>query len=141
MLLRNQDLHREILQIGVVRNSRERFRGLDNEDNSCDGFFFGHDGRLFGLGAESGAIFIILNGQLVKYDATLETQLAERPHHNISTVYQSARRLCVVTYKPVKASGWIPNEDDECLDGFLWMHNILRSAARRIVIVSNQSND
>ncbi len=141
MLLRNQDHYRDLLDIDVVRDIRQRLRIGENEKMSCHGVFFEHDDGLFGLGAESGAIFVIVNGKLLKYDDNVETQLEDSPGDNTFSVLQDSRPLITITYRPIKASGWIPNEDDECLDGFLWMHNVLRDEERRDLLIRNQHND
>jgi len=137
MLLRNQDRYLELLHVDVVRDVRER-REVHDKNISCDGFFFEHEGSLFALGAESGAIYLILNGTLLKHDdSTIETQLEEAADCNTFAATQHSRTLCSVTYKPIKASGWIANEDDECLDGFLWMHNVLHNPERRSLMITN----
>ena len=141
MLLRNQEIYLDALQIDVARDVRERQRLNSDNNASCDGCFFEHNGSLFVLGAESGAMYVILNGQLRKYDDTLETQLVASPECNTFTATQDSRELCRVEYTPQRASRCVPNEDDECIDGFLWMHNVLRSPERRSILIANEGND
>ena len=141
MLLRNQDRYLDILHVNVARDSRERREAVD-KNIPCDGFFFEHENNLFALGAEAGEIYVILNGKLLKHDDnTLQTQLQESPDCNTFTATHRSRTLCRVTYTPIKASGWTPNEDDECLDGFLWMHNVLQNPDRRTLMIANAEKD
>ena len=141
MLLRNQNRYLDLLHVNVARDVRERREAVD-KNIACDGFFFEHDEILFALGAEAGEIYIILNGKLLKHDAsTLQTQLDESRDSNTFTATQHSETLCRVTYTPIKASGWIPNEDDECLDGFLWMHNVLHNPERRSLMIANADKD
>ncbi len=141
MLLRNQDRYLDLLHVDVARDVRERREAVD-KNIACNGFFFEHDDNLFALGAEAGEIYVILNGKLMKHDAnTLHTQLDESPDSNTFTVTQHSETLCRVTYTPTKASGWTPNEDDECLDGFLWMHNVLLNPERRSIMITNATKD
>lgn len=137
MLLRNQDRYLDLLHVDVASDVRER-REAVGKSTACDGFFFEHNGCLFALGAEAGELYVILNGELLNYDAsTLQTRLDISPDANTFSATQRSETLCRVTYTPVMASGWVPMEDDECTDGFLWMHNVLRDPVRRSIIVMN----
>ena len=135
MLLRNLDCFRDLLDVDVVRDTRDRRESNGNEDVT-GGFFFEHENSLFALGVESSDIYVILNGTLLKVDSTLQTHLTESLDGNTFMATHRFGTLCCVYYKPVKASGLIPNEDDECLDGFLWMHKVLRSPERLSQLLS-----
>jgi len=141
MLLRNQDRYFDMLQVDVAIDTRERGEAAE-PGIACDGFFFEHDDKLFALGAEAGEIYVILDGNLIKFDArTFRTQLDESADCSTFTATQHFRTLCRVTYKSIKASGWIPNEDDECLDGFLWIHNVLQNPERLSLMIANTQRD
>jgi hypothetical protein len=137
MLLRNKNVYLEKLQIDVVRDVRRRFRMTRDNDTNCDGFFFEHDERLFGLGSDSGAVHLLIDGQLLKLAPSIETQLVECPDVNTFIVTQNGCQLCRVEYEPKRGCGlWVPNEDDECVDGFLWMRNVLRSPERIAIMLA-----
>jgi len=141
MLLRNQDRFLDMLHVDVVRDTRER-REVTDTSVACSGFFFEHDDSLFALGAEDGVIYVILNGTLLRHDDnTLQTQLNKSPDSNTFTAIHRSRTLFSVTYRPIKASSWTPNEDDECLDGFLWIHNVLQNPERCSQMIANAERD
>ncbi len=137
MMLRNQNRYLDLLHVDVVRHTRERREATD-KSITCDGFFFEHGNRFYALGSEGGSMYVILNGKLLLYDARLQTHLVESPECNTFTASHRSRTVCRVTYSPVRASGWIPNEDDECLDGFLWLHNVLQDPERRSLMIRNK---
>ncbi len=141
MLLRNHDHYLDMLYVDVASDARERRAALD-KSIADDGFFFEHNDDLFALGSESGTLYVILNGKLIKDDDnSLQTQLTESPDLNTFTATHHADTLCRVSYTPIKASGWTPNEDDECLNGFLLMHNILQSSERRSLLTTITEQD
>lgn len=131
MLLRNQDLYDEFLEVDIVGGVRRRFRIRDDEEEPTNGMFFEHDGSLFGLGTNQGSLFVLLEGRLLRYDAGIETQLEESGETRAFAAYHNSELLYSATYTAIKASGWIPNEDDECLDGLLWIHNVLANPDRQ----------
>lgn len=139
MLLRNQDQYRDLLQIDVTTDVRQRIRLGKGDQCATDGSFFEQFATLFGLGVESGELYVILSGRLFLWGATLTTQLQQSPDQNTFTAIRDSQKLCTVRYTPIKASGWIPNEDDECLDGFLWIHNVLCSPERRAILIANDN--
>jgi hypothetical protein len=140
MLLRNIDRYLDGWHIDVLRDVRERHK-LSNDD-CCDGSFFEHNGSLFGLGTDSGELYVIAGGRLLKFnDQKLRTELRVSLDGNVFTLIADSLPILEVSYKPMKASGWIPNEDDECLDGFLWMHNVLQNPERRATIIANHRNE
>ena len=141
MLLRNQDTYLDLLQIDVARDVWERRQMTSDSKSACKGCFFEHGGSFFGLGVDFGRMYVILNGQLLRYDDTLETKRLESVDFTTFSVTQDSVDLCRVEYTPWNASGWIPNEDDECVDGFLWLHNVLRNPERRSIMFASEASE
>jgi hypothetical protein len=100
--------------------------------------FFECNNSLFGLGAENGSLYIMISEQIIRYETSLFTLLNETGETRNFQAFIGKNLLYQTTYKFIPASGWIPNEDDECLDGFLWIHNVIRSPERRDLFLNQR---
>ena len=140
MLLQNQNQCRDLLRIDITSNLRQRGRLDDGANVTPAGMFFEHENELFGLGASDSKLYLILNDQLWLSDDSIETALSKIGDRNNFDVLQNSRNIYTIEYTPITSSGFIPNEDDECLDGFLWIHNILSSPERRALLTGKSTN-
>jgi hypothetical protein len=136
MLLRNLERHREMLD---VRNAGQwHRRGLEPKDQTqSNGFFFDHGGATFGLGVSGGEILVLLRDQLVPYGSGLETQIRDEGESRIFVAAYNAAPLVRVTYRPpVPFSTPYYSMEDEDVDGFLWIHNVLSNYERRAIFLN-----
>ena len=139
MLLRNTERYREVLEVGIGRQPHRRILTERELDIATNGFFFDHSDTVFGIGVSQGALFILLQGRLVPYGPEFTTQLDENGESRVFTASRDTLTLVCETYSPRRPFWNFLAMEDEDVDGFLWMHNVLSSAERRAILVENNS--
>jgi hypothetical protein len=108
-------------------------------DIATNGAFFDHRESVFGIGVSQGALFILLEGRLVAYGPRFATQLEDHGERRVFTARQDTATLVSVTYSPRHPSWNFFAEEDEDVDRFLWMHNVLSNDERRAILIENNS--
>lgn len=139
MLLRNAERYREVLEVNIDQESRRRDLTEREIDTPTNGFFFDHNATTFGLGASQGTIYVLLQNRLVPYGPGFTTQMQEDGERRVFTANREAETLFRVTYSPMKPFWNFFAMEDEDVDGFLWIHNVLSSAERRTILVENNN--
>jgi len=139
MLLRNKERYREVLEVDTDRESARRVLTECEVDIPTNGFFFDHDAKTFGLGVSRGTIFVLVQDRLVPYGPGFTTQIQEDGERRVFTADREAETLVRVTYSPMKPFWNFFAMEDEDVDGFLWIHNVLSSAERRTILVENNN--
>jgi hypothetical protein len=140
MLLRNDDHYREVLEVDVDREPCRRVLTEREVDTPTSGFFFDHEATTFGLVVCRGAIFVLLQNVLIPYEPDLTTQIEEIGERRVFSVSHESETLVRVEYLPMKPFwNFFPIEDED-VDGFLWIHNVLSNSERRVILVDSNSN-
>ncbi len=138
MLLRNNERFLEVLEVGELRR---RVLTDSERDIPTQGFFFDHEGTTYGLGVSPrGAILVLLGNRIAVYGPGFATQIQEDGECRVFTASQDGVMLVKVTYSPNKPFWNFYPVDDEDVDGFLWVHNVLSSAERRAIFVKHNGD-
>ncbi len=140
MLLRNVERYLEVLQVGVDQKSCRRILFDDERGMATHRFFFDHDSATFGLGVSRGAVCLLLASRVVPYGPGISTRIQQDGESRIFTASQDGVTLANVTYLPGKPFRNLFPMDDEDVDGFLWIHNVLSSAERRAVFIKHNTD-
>lgn len=137
MLLRNHERYQEVLD--VSNGGQWHRRVLEPKDPTpSNGFFFDHGGETFGLGVAGGEILVLLCGQLVPYGSAFQTQIRDEGERRIFIATCNAVPLVHVAYRPhLPFSTPFHTAENEDVDGFLWIHNVLSSDERRAIFVAH----
>jgi hypothetical protein len=139
MLLRNTERYREVLEVGIGRESHPRVLTEREIDTPTNGFFFDHNATAFGIGICRGAIFVLLEDRLVPYGPEYETQVQETGDRRVFTASRDGMALVRVAYSPGKPFWNVFAMEDEDVDGFLLIHNVLSSVERRAILVKSNN--
>jgi hypothetical protein len=139
MLLRNKERYAEVLEVGIDRESRRRVLTRCEVDIPTSGFFFDLYATTFGLAVSQGALFVLLQNRLVPFGPGFKTQMEVNGEYRVFTASRDAEVLVRVKYLPAKPFwNFFPMEDED-VDGFLWIHNVLSSAERQRIMIDNNS--
>lgn len=136
MFLRNYERYLEVLDLDLDGRSQRRVL-LPGDDIKTNGFFFDHDGKMFGLGVSHDVTLVLLHNQLVRYHAGFQTQINADGEHRVFTATCDGEQLISVSYLPAKPFWNFFFMEDEDVDGFLLIHNVLSSAERRAILVKH----
>src|SRR5262245_21214040 len=134
MLLRNTERYCEVLEVGIDRKLYRRVLTERELDITTNGFFFDHSDTVFGIGVSQGALFILLQGRVLPYGPEFTTQLEDKGESRVFTARRDTFTLVCETYSPRQPFWNFFAMEDEDVDGFLWMHNVLSSAERRAIL-------
>jgi hypothetical protein len=135
MVLRNLELYRDLIRVGAGEFSIERVAEADTGELRSNGTFWDIDGYLFGLGVQGGVIVLLLGDQLVEATFAVTVQVVDVGSRRIFSAFEEGRRLCTVEYEPKKPHWNFFAMNDEDVDGFVWMNNVLASPERKIIFI------
>lgn len=93
------------------------------------------------MGVDAETVILVVDDQLLAHGPTLAVKLDHSQGRNVFAVTQASQIVCQIEYEPIRASGWIPNEDDECVDGFLWIANVFNDPKRIEIMIANSRKD
>ena len=141
MLLRNQELYQELLLVDVAKNERVRRFQNPSDTTKTNGIFFEHENCLYGLGASNSKLFLIAGDKLIAHDQSWSAQLVESNNENKFSIHHGNTLVLEILYRPIYSSGYIANEDDECLDGFRWIHAVLTTPERQAKLIQMSKRD
>jgi len=110
------------------------------KDIPTNGFFFDHDAATFGLGVSQGTIFVLLRDRLLTYRPELQTQNQVSEEGRIFTVNDNGVTIVQIAYMPAKPFWNFFYMEDEDVDGFLWIHNVLSSSERRAILIEHNNS-
>lgn len=136
MLLRNFERYLEVLEF-AKDSTRRRFVLDKRDDRLTQGFFIDHDGALFGLGVSRGAIVVLLQNALITYGPEITTTIQECGEARIFTACQHGTSIASVAYTPRVPQWFLMEDEDEDVDCFVWIHNVLSSAERMAILIEN----
>ena len=128
MLLRNQDAAHELLKYDSPETTTPRY--VKPETNTTtNGYYFEHNGAIFGLGVMGNIVYVVLEGRLLLHQGITTTINQHKEMREF--VLRKDSTLWSITYKPTRlVSTQFYTADDEDGDGFLLLHNVLTDAGR-----------
>lgn len=133
MILRNKDRFRDLIAVGDSGRSIERLSDEGAQERKANGFFFEKEGRIWGLGVDHGVVWILLDGELRAAHHELLVSVKDADGLRTFSAFDGQNLLSSVTYSP-EAPYWnFFAMDDEDVDGFTWMRNVLSSPERMAV--------
>lgn len=135
MILRNLEKHREIIRVDTSSGESSLISEAEADGINPVGGFFMHEGLSFGLSAEDGCIWLIISGRPLKYENGMATTLANLGRKNEFKLYNNERLVFSINYKPKKPSWNFFTVEDEDVDHFCWMHNVLSRPERKAVLL------
>ena len=136
MILRNKDRFRDLIAVGDSVGSIERLPDDGAQERKANGFFFEKDGRIFGLGVNQGVVWLFLDGELRAAHHELLVSVEDADGLRTFSVFDGQNLISSVTYSP-EAPYWnLFAMDDEDVDGFTWMRNVLSSPERMAVFTA-----
>jgi hypothetical protein len=135
MLLRNTERFLEMLEVSGEHGLRRRFLLSPAETAKTNGFFFEHNKSVFGLGAAHGMHWLVVQGAIVECGDGLTTELREGTGRRAFRAHMNSRPFVEVSYEPMKPFANFFAMEDEDVDGFLLIHNILSNTERRAIFL------
>lgn len=139
MILRNRERFRDLITVGEGGSSIERLPGDGLQDRKANGFFFENDGRIFGLGVDHGRVWLLLDGRVRSAQPGIRVTVADAEGLRTFSAFDGNNLISSVTYRP-EAPYWnFFAMEDEDVDGFTWMRNVLSSSERMAVFTTANS--
>lgn len=136
MILRNRDRFWDLIAVGDNGGSTERLPDEGVQERKANGFFFEKEGRTFGLGVDRGVVWLFLDGELRAAHNRLLVSVEDAKGLRTFTAFDGPDLIFSVTYSP-EGSYWnLFAMDDEDVDGFTWMRNVLSSPERMAVFTA-----
>lgn len=135
MLIRNMNQFRDVIEVSVNHTPMKRFTIPEGEDVKTVGSFFEYGESLFGLSASDGSIWLMIRGKVLKHTENLTTEFSENGSQRRLQVREKGVSILDVLYTPEKPYWNFFAMEDEDVDGFLWMYNVLSRPERKAVLL------
>ncbi len=139
MILRNKDRFRDLIAVGESGSLLERLRDEGPQERKANGFFFEMDGRVFGLGVDRRQVWLLLDGELRAAQPGVRVGVADAEGLRTFSAFDGNDLISSVTYPPETAYWNLFAMDEEDVDGFTWMRNVLSSPERMAVFTAANS--
>ena len=138
MILRNRKKYVELLDFDLETGERHSFIKNGSEIKDASGSFCIVNQQLFGLGVQSGKIFLILDGKAIEATADINTKIENRTRSRLFSVSNEQGSILEIEYRP-EAPVFYPTytEEDEDVDILLWIHNVLGDPERMQIMRGN----
>lgn len=141
MLLRNLDNYEELIDVNSQCGSITYISDPAVEEKIIKGSFFIHDNFLFGLYAENGLGWLIICGKLFQCDSRITTQNVAIDNQRLFQVIEDDSVIFEVKYTPKKPYWNFFAMEDEDVDNFLWLHNVISTPLRREILLKESAQN
>lgn len=135
MILRNLDNYRDLAEISDDGRSIKRIPETDVGEQRPSGLFWEMDGRLFGLGVDKGEMLLLLDCRIKAVTSSVKVGITDCAGRRTFSVFDGGHLVSEVQYEPQKPYWNFFAMEDEDVDGFVWINNVLASPERMSILI------
>lgn len=135
MILRNLDIYRYMIRLSDGGQSIEKVAESDVDAEKSNGLFWEVDGHPFGLGVQNGEMVLLLRGKLIAASRGMSVTVSDSGERRKFSVFDGEHLVSSEIYEPKKPHWNFFAMEDEDVDGFVWIKNVLASHERTAVFL------